>query len=359
MNPVAPPGITILENMSALNMTQQELAERMGRPVKTINEIIKGKTTITPETALQLEHVLGIPVNFWLNREARYHEYLERKREESLLSDAKDWVRLFPLKEMIKNGWVQKQDLLIDQAHELLNFFGIAKPAIWNRILKPYLSFRKSKTFECDEGSLAAWLRKGEIESYAVSCQPFEAKRFRLALDEIRGMTQKNPEEFVPMIQALCANAGVAVVFVRELPKTRVSGVTKWLGSEKALIQLSSRYKTDDHFWFTFFHEAGHILNNGKKEVFLEGNDFKNTQEEQADIFAADWLIEPAEYHAFSSMWPKKPVRLKQKMIEDFAKKNDIAPGIVVGRLQHDDKLDFKYYNKLKKTLVWPDSIMK
>lgn len=78
MNPVTPPGITILENISALSMTQPELAERMGRPLKTVNEIIKGKTALTPETALQLERVIGVPADFWLKREARYREFIEQ-----------------------------------------------------------------------------------------------------------------------------------------------------------------------------------------------------------------------------------------------------------------------------------------
>ena len=78
----------------------------------------------------------------------------------------------------------------------------------------------------------------------------------------------------------LCAHAGVAVVFVQELPNTGISGSTQWLTPTKALVQLSLRYKTDDQLWFTFFHEAGHILAHGKRQVFLE-TDQKDREEER------------------------------------------------------------------------------
>jgi Zn-dependent peptidase ImmA (M78 family) len=154
----------------------------------------------------------------------------------------------------------------------------------------------------------------------------------------------------------LCAVAGVAVVFVPELSKTRTSGATRWLSSNKAVIQLSLRYKTDDHLWFTFFHEAGHILRHGKRHgkhhVFLEfkGNQ-RDKEEEEADVFAADLLIPPDAWKRFLASG-----RERQSItgIQQFALEIGIAPGIVVGRLQHHEKvLSPRNCNDLKRKLKW------
>jgi Zn-dependent peptidase ImmA (M78 family) len=145
----------------------------------------------------------------------------------------------------------------------------------------------------------------------------------------------------------LCASAGVAVVFVPELPKTGVSGATRWLG-DKAVIQLSLRYKSNDQLWFTFFHEAGHIMLHGRKDVFIEGKGMDGKQELEADDFACDHLIPQADYTDFVATR-----KLTIAEIEAFAAEVTIAPGIVVGRLQHDEFLPRNQGNKLKVFYQW------
>ena len=146
----------------------------------------------------------------------------------------------------------------------------------------------------------------------------------------------------------LCAKSGVAVIFTPELPKTRISGATRWLNANKALIQLSLRYKTDDHLWFTFFHEAGHILLHGKKDVFIESDGDTDTKEVEANRFAANFLIPPAEFKRISMS-----ANISKKAIVSFAKEIGISPGIVVGRLQHEGILKRSYRNELKKSFEW------
>jgi Zn-dependent peptidase ImmA (M78 family) len=150
----------------------------------------------------------------------------------------------------------------------------------------------------------------------------------------------------------LCAEAGVAVVFVPELPGTGICGATRWLMPTKALVQLSLRYKTDDQLWFTFFHEAGHILLHGKRQFFLDLEIDPKSGEEpenQANSFAADILVNPAEWRQFVA---HKSYR-KKVGIQAFAKKVGVAPGIIVGRLQHEKLLPFAYCNGLKRHLEW------
>lgn len=344
---VSTPGETVAEALNEHLMTQAELAERTGRPKKTINEIIKGKAAITPETALQLERVLGIPASFWNNRERHYRVYLARKEEQKQLQVQMGWLREMPVQHMINRGWVRKCEDKVDQLRELLGFFGVASPEQWRQMwMAPQAVFRRSPAFESAPCAVATWLRRGEIEARGISCMPFDRQRFQHALGLARKLTLKPPEVFEPELVRICAQAGVALVFLPEIPKSRVSGVARWLNPSKALIQLSLRYKSDDHLWFTFFHEAGHILLHGKREVFVDVEGMKNEKEDEANRFAANKLIPPLQYRQLLDTAPFSKSKLKS-----FARQADIAPGIVVGRLQHDGCLPYSYCNDLKQRL--------
>lgn len=348
-----PPGETLLETIEQIGMSQAELAERTGRPKKTINEIINGKTAITSETARQLERVLGIPSSFWNNLERNYREKLAEIEESEKLVSHVEWLKEIPIKTMIEYGWIKGCNDKIEQLQEVLNYFGVATVEAWKEVWKkvlgdPKFAFRQSAAFTSETGAVAAWIRKGQLESQRIKCQPLKSSVFRKALEEIRGLTNDSPKVFMPKVTELCANAGVAVVFVPELPKSRVSGAAYWLNSEKAVIQLSSRYKTNDHFWFTFFHEAGHILQNIKKKMFLEYVDDNQKDEEEANRFASETLIPSSLYKVFSKQSP-----FSAHTVEKFAQQLGIAPGIVVGRLQHDKLIPYSHLNSLKNYFEW------
>jgi len=202
---------------------------------------------------------------------------------------------------------------------------------------------------EPDPEALAFWLRKGQIEARQIECANFDSTRFLEALDEIRGLTRLDLNASWPTLEAKCAEAGVAVVLVQELPKTRASGATRWLTPSKALIQLSFRYKTDDHLWFSFFHEAAHVLLHQKRPIYLdllEGpRKAISPEEKKADAFARDTLIPPDAFGRFISartLFSKTDIRR-------FAQRIGVAPGIVVGRLQHDRLLPHTHCNDLKR----------
>lgn len=343
-----PPGDSLAEILESVSMTQSELASRMGRPLKTINEIVKGKTSITADTALQLERVLGTPASFWINLERNYREALARKKDEEQLKTQLTWLKQFPLRAMVKFGWL-KAGSELDQLQELLRFFGVAAPDQWHqRWTAEGVVYRKSLAFKSDPGAVAAWLRKGEVLGQSVQCQPFDPGTFREALKAIRGLTVQRAEMFQPELTRLCAACGVAVVFVRELPKMRVSGATRWISPSKALIQLSLRYKSDDQLWFSCFHETGHILLHGKRAVFINDGDEQDTKESEASKFAADILIPPQDLQRFlvTSTITRESVRA-------FAASIGIAPGIVVGRLQFAGVIPHNRLNDLKQWFDW------
>lgn len=245
---ISPPGDTLAETLEALSMSQAELASRLGRPRKTVNEIIKGKAAIGPETALQLESVLGTPAAFWMEREARYRESLARRRHRTRLAEGTDWARRFPFAAMAKRGWVPGLATPADRVAVLLRFFGVASPASWEDLWREReVAFRRSFRRAGRGGAIAAWLRQGEIEALALECAPFEREALHRALARARSLTPEGPEVFQPALTGLFASAGVALAWVPELEGAPISGATRWLSERKALIQLSLRYKTDDH----------------------------------------------------------------------------------------------------------------
>ena len=342
------PGEVLEEYLDVHGMSQAELAARTGMAKKTINEIIKGKASITPDTALKLERALGRPAHFWSNLERQFQEDRTRLAEKERLEAYLGWLKKIPVNTMVKLGWLPKHRDKLAQLEEVLRFFGIASPDQWETVWREHqVAYRQTQRFETCAEAVSAWLRQGAIQALQIQCEPFDRKKFQQALESIRALTREEPRVFVDRLTEFCALAGVAVVFVPELPKTGVSGATRWIG-DKAVIQLSLRYKSNDQLWFTFFHEAGHILKHGRKEIFIESNGLDGEKEEEANAFARDKLIPPDELHRFLQHWNKS-----NEGIIAFADRIGIAPGIVVGRLQHDAHLPNSHGNRLKVYYSW------
>jgi len=343
---VSHPGGTLKDLIDEKGINQAQLAERTGRPKKTINGIIKGKTGITPETAIQLERVLGAPASFWIKRQCQYDESIARKYAKEKLQQHLDWLNKIPVKEMIKVGWIPQLKEPTDILNAVLTYFGVNSPSEWDKVWQnPVGAYRQSAAFKKSPESNSVWLRKGEIEAQKITCNPYNAERFRQILKEIRSLTRHDPEVFENRVVEGCAEAGVAVVFVPTLKEVPVYGVTRWLTPQKALIQLSLRGNYEDMLWFTFFHEVGHILRHGKKDVFIESEGFKDEKEKEADLFASNFLIPPAKWKAFIQ---SNKHRTKQAVLA-FAKELDISPAIIVGRLQHVKQLPFSHMNDLRR----------
>ncbi len=351
---VSPPGGTLLDLLEERGMAQTELADRTGLTPKTINEIVKAKAPITPDTALKFERSLGVPADFWLVREQQYQEWLARSRSEEEQARAVDWLARLPVSRLLKRGLVARARSKGEQVGELLRFFGVASPEAWFEVYaSPQAAFRRSSAFEFDVGATAAWLRIGELQAQSIRCGPFSAAHFRLALGAAVPLTRKPFTDAAEELRRSCAAAGVAVAFVPGIEGCRAAGVARWLSPAKALIQLSDRHKTEDHLWFTFFHEAGHILLHGKKNVFMDDGGGKSNEEKEADRFAQDALVPPREYAGFLAGVTES---LSASALEAFAARVGVAPGIIVGRLHHERALPFTRLNELKVRLQLPSS---
>ena len=255
-------------------MTQRELAARMNRPPQVINEIIGGKKSITSETAIGLETALSISATFWLNLESSYRLTIARNQEREALAVYKDVLKEYPISEMIKRGWMQAGRDSASRLKALSGFLGIANPE--PSAYQEAVGFRMTEAAreKVSLGALSAWLRQGEIVAEQVATEDFDTSRFEKALSPIRLMTEQDPQDYFPQMQSLCAEAGVALCVVPELPKSGANGVTRWLNDGKAVIQMSIRGKRSDIFWFTFFHEACHVLRHRKQRlIILDGID--------------------------------------------------------------------------------------
>ncbi len=351
------PGETLAETLEQLGMSQAELAQRMGRPLQMISEIIQGKKAITAETALQLERATGVPANFWNSSQRNYEATLARLEEERGLAPDSSWLTQFPLKALINLRWLPECESPSEQLRALLNFFGVAGMREWKALWTgPEVAYRKSSAFAANPMAAAAWLRQGERVAQQIRTEPYNQEVFVKALYEIRRLTACDADVFVPRAAELCRTAGVALVFIPELPATRAYGATRWLTPSKAILQLSLRGKTDDFLWFTFFHESAHILKHGKRDVFIEAPDGIHDQESrrkehEADTFASDFLI---PRHALSEFRQQR--RFTTQTIERFAAQLAIAPGIVVGRLQQEGLLPYTHLNVLKTRFCFKDS---
>ena len=347
---VSSPGSTVADLLEERGWTQQALAQRSGFTTKHISLLINGKAPITEDTAVKLERVLGSTMRFWMTREAQYREAMARLGERKFLSARAEWLQRLPIKEMVRFGWIRSFENKGDQVRECLRFFGVASVDAWEKQYgNPLVAFRASATHAKEVGAVAAWLRQGEREAEHITCKPFDKAAFKQALSEARQLTNEgDPGVFISRLVKACAGAGVAVVLVPAPKGCPVSGATRWLGAGKALLILSLRHKSNDHFWFSFFHEAGHLALHGKKLLFVDvANRVDGEDEDQADAFAGSWLISSADAARLAAV-PKT-----NQGVQTFARQIGVAPGIVVGRMQKDGLLPWTHLNALKIRYRW------
>jgi len=347
------PGDTIADILEERNLLPTEFARRLGHTLPQARDLLEGRQPISNDLARKLEQVLGASEAFWINREAQYRQDLARVRDEKASKARGDWLRELPLKDMIGFGWIRPESTSLKAKEAAcLEFFNVPDVSAWHDTYKgafEMAAFRMSASFKSNPGAVAAWLRQGEIEASSIVCGPWDAEKFKDTLGKIRPLTwKKSPSLFIPKLRELCAACGVAVVIVRAPTGCRASGATRFLSPTKALLLLSFRYLSDDHFWFTLFHEAGHLILHGKDTLFLEGVDMVTTkQEEEANSFAADTLVPPEDKPALLSLPRDGRAVLK------FAHRVGISPGIVVGQLQHLGRLQPNQLNSLKRRFRW------
>jgi len=345
-----PPGEYLEEVITELGLSKEELAQRMNRPAAKLSAIYKGDKAITPETALQLEKVTSVPAHVWIGLETEYRLTLAREKEKKNHCREKEYITKFCYNDLVKYGFVAKTFRCEEKITQLYQFFGVTSLETIRDLSRYQVCFRAAKTQRSPE-ALVAWLRMGELRARGIFSKPFNPGLLKDKLLQLRNMTNQTPEEFLPELKSSLADAGVAFLVIPHLPKTYAHGATYWINKRKAVLLLSLRGSWADIFWFSFFHELGHILLHDNRYTFIEGEE-KELQEEQyereADTFAANTLIPPQKLQHFLDN--KEPTK---QSITDLAKAIGIHPGIIVGRLQHEKVIANTWHNDLRARYKW------
>ncbi|MDA3886972.1 MAG: ImmA/IrrE family metallo-endopeptidase [Candidatus Delongbacteria bacterium] len=344
--PVAP-GITIIEQLDTWGISRKEFALRMDYSEKHMIDILKGKSEITVEIANRLESVLGIPADFWLGLEQNYRLSLKKKEEEDKLEEEEEVLGKISYKDFANQGWVQATRKKIEQIRNLKLFFGVAKLSKIQLIEN--VAFRISSKCESSSYAIAAWLRKGQIDAREKIDYP-EFDKYKIlteVIPEIKRSVINETDIFRinKLLSGILKKAGIYFTITTNISKASINGAVTWI-NKRPLIQMSLKGKYADIFWFTLFHELGHVYyEHSKKEVILDlSNESTGSEviEKQADIFAVKFLY-PKEF----SLLANKSEISKSDIVE-FAKKHGLPVGIIVGRLMHDKVLDWGQYSELR-----------
>jgi addiction module HigA family antidote len=290
------PGETLTEKLEEMEMGPKEFALRTDKPEKTIIAVMKGNSAITPDMAVRFEGVTKIPAHFWMNHQRSYDEFIVREKRKVTIEEAVPWAKQFPLTDMINKGWLPQVSSIQEKTMELLAFFGFSNHKAWEEYyFKQQLkvAFRISLSQTQEPFAISAWLRKGELQAAELETNDYSEKKFKEILSALKSVMAKHPHGSLIQLQQICLEAGVKVVQTPCIKKASLSGSTRWL-NDTPFIQLSERYHHNDNFWFTFFHQAGHILLHGKKDIFLENVDYSDKdmeKEREADEFAGKWTL--------------------------------------------------------------------
>ncbi|WP_108522753.1 HigA family addiction module antitoxin [Bradyrhizobium algeriense] len=338
------PGEHLAEHLASRGLSQAEFARLANMTPKLVSTILGGANPVTAETALKLERVLGTKADIWTGLQADWDLHQAKAAKEVEAEQAKATLARFPVK-------VLKERKILPATNEparlfdgLLQFFGVGGIEAFDaRLANMAVRHRQSKAHKTSPYHVAAWLLLGERQARAMDIPAYDEGKFAVAVREIRTLTVKDPEEFYPRMVELCRGAGVAMVLEKPIEKTCLYGSARWIEGNRAIIQMSLRMKTNDHFWWTFFHEAAHItLHKGRAFADDHGGEGDGFEDE-ADAWAEDILVGTERFAAFKATRPRSA-----KAIVTFAGELGIHPGIVVGMLQHHRVIDFKHFHHLK-----------
>lgn len=336
-----PPGETIKEQLQNRGLTQREFAERMDFSDKHISRLINGYVELNTNVALRLETVLGLPASFWLNLEANYRENLERVKNEKEMEADFETLKLFPYPEMAKCGWVKSAKTKEEKVAELRRFFEVARLYSIDKLAIPGIAYRKTGEGQKSDYVLAAWAQAARLKARAVKTPEINIAKLKEKIPEIRRLTIQSPDIFCESLKKILFDCGTVVIFLPHLKGSYLHGAS-FIDSSHIVIGLTVRGRDADRFWFSLFHELGHIING---DVFTSLS--TDEQEAGADAFARDTLIPQREFDNFCNKKDFSAVAIQQ-----FASGIDISQGIVVGRLQKEGYLPFNCLNYLKERYV-------
>ena len=334
-----PPGHAIKEQLEYRKMTQKDFASQMDMSEKHISKLINGDVHLTPEVASRLEMVLGMSAEFWNNLEAIYQGKLQKAAEENVMDADMVLSRKMPYGEMASLGWVENTRKPADRVRNLRRYFEVAHLGVLERMKMPGLVYRMQTAGKKKDYVLAVWVQKARLMAREVEVSPVNLAELTKIIPEIRSLTVEQSENFMPELSRMLADCGIALVILPHLKGSFLYGASFHDG-RKIVMALTLRGRDADKFWFSLFHEIGHILKGHIGQPFGASDE----DEKEADEYARDTLIPPEKYREFTAVKD-----YTYSSVEEFASEIGIDAGIVVGRLQMDGEIDFNELNGLKK----------
>lgn len=345
------PGDSIRAIMQRRNLSAHDLAEHFDDGIETVRALIDGSRQIDESTATTLSTVLGATAKFWLKRQKNFDTALERAVAKVRESGQDDVLLRLPAPGRQAGGRLSTERREAEIRKRLV-FYNVPNAESWAArygLLVGETNYRASKAYASREDATLLWLRRGELEADMIQTRAWNSENLLDRLKAIRKLSLiRHPERFLPKLRTLCAEAGVALVVVKAPKGCRASGAIRMVDPDKAMLLLSFRYKRDDQFWFTVFHEIGHlVLHNAGTFVDDDGVEVDLDREEEANEFAAQCIIPPLRESEFERIPPTKDDIVR------FSVSIGIAPGLTVGQMQHRGMLGYEKLNYLKRTWNW------
>ena len=337
-----PPGWTIREQLETRKMTQKEFAVRMEMSQKHISQLINGEVRLMPEVANRLEAILGVPASFWNNLEAYYQERVIKAQEENDMDTDIEIAKKVPYAEIVKLGWIAATRNAVEKVKNLRRYFEVARLKVLKKLGMPNIAYRKLVKNNNDDFDyvLATWVQKARLLARDIEVLPINLQKLSSYIQAIRQLTTEAPGNFCPALEKMLSECGIAIVFLPHLKGSFLHGAS-FIDGKKIILALTVRGSYADIFWFSLFHELGHILNGH----ITKSEGLSDEDEKAADKFARDILIPSGEYENFVA-----ENNFTLNSVKDFAAKIGIDSGIIVGRLQKDAKINFNQLNELKKS---------
>lgn len=345
------PGDTIKSLMQARRVAPSDLAEHMPGGLDTLRRLLEGTKEIDRAIANALAMHLGGSSEFWLKRQKNYEAALNRAVQKTSETEADEWLNKIPAPGPRASVGISEQKRE-EELRRRLVFYNVADLKTWDarygNISETH--FRTSPSFQSNRSSVLSWLRRGEIEADLISTAQWNPDRLQQMLPEIRALSKlSRPSRFLPRLRQILVEAGVALVVVPTPKGCHASGAARLIAPDKALILVSFRHRSDDQFWFTLFHEIGHLLLHKGRAFVDEEETPDSPAEREANDFAANCIVPPNRWSEFQRLEPDRDAILR------FAVSIGVSPGLVVGQMQHEGRIDFGRMTRLKRHWTWDE----
>lgn len=349
------PGETLEEILEDRGMSQKELAIRTGVTEKHVSTVIRGKKNISVAYARKLEYALGIPASFWMNLQSNYdRELLEFEEVNEITRVELDVLK--NLKDII--AYLKKLKIMEEDdspANQVLDLRTIL--AVSNLTAIPDLSYNAvyraqiSKNVNVDSYVLFAWQRICEILTANIKIADMpDLNKLKESIPRIKRLMFSDGDEIHQRLRDIFAECGIAFEIVKHFKGAPVQGFVKKDESGRMIMCMTIRQSFADIFWFSLFHEIGHILNGDIKQRFVDFTSVKSDIEQKADSFAGNVLIDFERYKIFVNQRD-----FSLDAIRRFALENQVKSYIVIGRLQSDGLLEWNQFGSEKIRYRWAE----